>query len=242
MTISGFYDKICNTKGEDKMRELTTKEQKDLVKMYREVEKDLESFPHLKTTEDFFKWRDNIKNKHGNNGRIRTKILEYKIEGNNSLMLLYNWSKFVRIVDRSIANVSLTKIDFGITDNNIYRINPTGMLLEHLTQNKQVDFDRLIGLYKIEELKLRRQETTLREVHTPEEYVDALVKEDDQTPWPIVPFIAMMKAYGIDGEDFLKVGRQVEQQEKEYLTDMIVENDAKTKEYLTDIHKIARKK
>lgn len=226
MTKRVVYDKLSNTKGEDKMRELTTKEQKDLVKMYRDVEKDLEPFPYLKTTEDFFKWRDNIKKKHGNNGRIRTKILEYKIEDNNSLMLLYNWSKFVRMVDRSIANVNMTKIDFGIVDHNIYSINPAGMLLDHLTKNKQVDFDRLFGLYRMEELELRRQESRLREVHTPEEYMDALVKEDEQTPWPIVPFIAMMKAYGIEGEDFLKVGRAVEQQGKDYIAEMIVNYEA----------------
>lgn len=36
------------------MRELTAKEQKDLVKMYKQVEKDFEEFPEIKTTEDLF--------------------------------------------------------------------------------------------------------------------------------------------------------------------------------------------
>ena len=210
------------------LRKLTDEEEQELIKMYRKVECDLENYPSLKTTEDFFRWRDDIKNKHGNNGRLRTKILEKKIEGNESLMLLYKWSQFVRIVARSIANVNLSKIDMGIIDYNKYSIDAPSMLMEYLKQNQKGDEDRLIGLYRIDELELRSPEAELREVHTEEEYVDALVNEDYQQPWPLVPFLTLMKAYGIDGNDLLIVGKWVEQTSKAYISDMIVNYESST--------------
>lgn len=143
-------------------------------------------------------------------------------------MLLYKWSQFVRIVARSIANVNLSKIDMGIIDYNKYRIDAPSMLMEYLKQNQKGDEDRLIGLYRIDELELRSPEAELREVHTEEEYVDALVNEDYQQPWPLVPFLTLMKAYGIDGNDLLIVGKWVEQTSKAYISDMIVNYESST--------------
>lgn len=223
------------------MRELTAKEQKDLVKMYKQVEKDFEEFPEIKTTEDLFRWREQVKEENKENGEIRNQIIEEKIKGNKSMELLYAWSKFTRMIDRAKANVFMTKLSCDAEENS-YQINAANMLHDRLTRKKKDRSDRLFGMYKIEELSLGIKFPTERSFHTPYEYEKALITEDEEQSWPAVLFVALMNAYGIEEEDLLETGREAERKGKEYIADMIVEYEAKKTERTTNSHGTFEKK
>ena len=42
-------------------KDITLETKERLIPIYEQVEKDFSKFPDIKTTEDFFAWRDNIK-------------------------------------------------------------------------------------------------------------------------------------------------------------------------------------
>mgnify|MGYP000805540638 FL=1 len=223
------------------MEKLTVEEEQALVKMYKQVEKDFEEFPEIKTTEDLFRWREQVKEENKENGEIRNQIIEEKIKGNKSMELLYAWSKFTRMIDRAKANVFMTKLSCDI-DKDSYQINAANMLHERLTRKKKDHADRLFGMYKIEELSLGIKFPTERSFHTPYEYEKALITEDEEQSWPAVLFVALMNAYGIEEEDLLETGREAEQKGKEYIADMIVEYEAKKTERTTNSHGSFEKK
>ena len=223
------------------MEKLTVEEEQALVKMYKQVEKDFEEFPEIKTTEDLFRWREQVKEENKENGEIRNQIIEEKIKGNKSMELLYAWSKFTRMIDRAKANVFMTKLSCNI-DEDSYQINATNMLHDRLTRKKKDRSDRLFGMYKIEELSLGIKFPTERSFHTPYEYEKALITEDEEQSWPAVLFVALMNAYGIEEEDLLETGREAERKGKEYIADMIVEYEAKKTERTTNSHGTFEKK
>lgn len=223
------------------MEKLTVEEEQALVKMYKQVEKDFEEFPEIKTTEDLFRWREQVKEENKENGEIRNQIIEEKIKGNKSMELLYAWSKFTRMIDRAKANVFMTKLSCNI-DEDSYQINATNMLHDRLTRKKKDRSDRLFGMYKIEELSLGIKFPTERSFHTPYEYEKALITEDEKQSWPAVLFVALMNAYGIEEEDLLETGREAERKGKEYIADMIVEYEAKKTERTTNSHGTFEKK
>lgn len=223
------------------MEKLTVEEEQALVKMYKQVEKDFEEFPEIKTTEDLFRWREQIKEENKENGEIRNQIIEEKIKGNKSMELLYAWSKFTRMIDRAKANVFMTKLSCDAEENS-YQINAANMLHERLTRKKKDRSDRLFGMYKIEELSLGIKFPTERSFHTPYEYEKALITEDEEQSWPAVLFVALMNAYGIEEEDLLETGREAERKGKEYIADMIVEYEAKKTERTTNSHGTFEKK
>ena len=222
------------------MEKLTVEEEQALVKMYKQVEKDFEEFPEIKTTEDLFRWREQVKEENKENGEIRNQIIEEKTKGNKSMELLYAWSKFTRMIDRAKANVFMTKLSCDAEENS-YQINAANMLHERLTRKKKDRTDRLFGMYKIEELSLGIKFPEERSFHTPQQYEKSLITEDEEKSWPAVLFVALMNAYGIEAEDLLETGRKVEQQGKEYIADMAVEYAARSEKNFTDIHKSARK-
>jgi len=223
------------------MEKLTVEEEQALVKMYRQVEKDFEEFPEIKTTEDLFRWREQVKEENKENGEIRNQIIEEKIKGNKSMELLYAWSKFTRMIDRAKANVFMTKLSCDAEENS-YQINAANMLHDRLTRKKKDRSDRLFGMYKIEELSLGIKFPTERSFHTPYEYEKALITEDEEQSWPAVLFVALMNAYGIEEEDLLETGREAERKGKEYIADMIVEYEAKKTERTTNSHGTFEKK
>lgn len=223
------------------MEKLTAEEEQALVKMYKQVEKDFEEFPEIKTTEDLFRWREQVKEENKENGEIRNQIIEEKIKGNKSMELLYAWSKFTRMIDRAKANVFMTKLSCDAEENS-YQINAANMLHDRLTRKKKDRSDRLFGMYKIEELSLGIKFPTERSFHTPYEYEKALITEDEEQSWPAVLFVALMNAYGIEEEDLLETGREAERKGKEYIADMIVEYEAKKTERTTNSHGTFEKK
>lgn len=223
------------------MEKLTVEEEQALVKMYKQVEKDFEEFPEIKTTEDLFRWREQVKEENKENGEIRNQIIEEKIKGNKSMELLYAWSKFTRMIDRAKANVFMTKLSCDAEENS-YQINAANMLHDRLTRKKKDRSDRLFGMYKIEELSLGIKFPTERSFHTPYEYEKALITEDEEQSWPVVLFVALMNAYGIEEEDLLETGREAERKGKEYIADMIVEYEAKKTERTTNSHGTFEKK
>lgn len=223
------------------MEKLTVEEEQALVKMYKQVEKDFEEFPEIKTTEDLFRWREQVKEENKENGEIRNQIIEEKIKGNKSMELLYAWSKFTRMTDRAKANVFMTKLSCDAEENS-YQINAANMLHDRLTRKKKDRSDRLFGMYKIEELSLGIKFPTERSFHTPYEYEKALITEDEEQSWPAVLFVALMNAYGIEEEDLLETGREAERKGKEYIADMIVEYEAKKTERTTNSHGTFEKK
>lgn len=223
------------------MEKLTVEEEQALVKMYKQVEKDFEEFPEIKTTEDLFRWREQVKEENKENGEIRNQIIEEKIKGNKSMELLYAWSKFTRMIDRAKANVFMAKLSCDAEENS-YQINAANMLHDRLTRKKKDRSDRLFGMYKIEELSLGIKFPTERSFHTPYEYEKALITEDEEQSWPAVLFVALMNAYGIEEEDLLETGREAERKGKEYIADMIVEYEAKKTERTTNSHGTFEKK
>ena len=115
------------------MNRLTREEELELIKMYQQVEEDFAAFPEIQTTEDFFRWREKLKRENGEDGDLTTKILEEKISGNKSLELLYAWSKFSRMVDKSKAGLYLTKSENNREDDP-RTIKAAGMLHRELAE------------------------------------------------------------------------------------------------------------
>lgn len=204
------------------MRKLTKEEEQELVQMYKEVEKDFAEFPHIKTSEDLFRWREQVKGENKEDGELRNQIIEQQIKGNKSMELLYAWSKFTRMVDRSKAKVFLTKLNCDAKEES-YQINASRNLHEQLVKNKKADVDKLFGIYKIEELGLGVKYPKERSFHTAYEYEKSLVTEDEEKSCPVVLFVSLMNAYGIESEDLLAAGRQTEKEANEYVADMIVQ-------------------
>ena len=212
-------------------KKLNEETKQKLITIYNQVENDFKQFPNIKTTEDFFIFREEIKklvekrvkgtDKENNieyKKALRNKIIEDEIKGNSSLELLNDWSKCYRMIDRAKANLYMTKADYNILDDNNYRIKATPILHNHLINQGKANTEQLFGILQISELNLGiKYPLEQRTINTPYEFEKVIVKEDDMAPWPAELFITLLKSYGIEGEDLLYVGRKAESLGKSYV-------------------------
>ena len=58
-----------------------------------------------------------------------------------------------------------------------------------------------------------------RTINTPYEFERAIVKEDESEAWSAPLFLTMLKAYGIEKDDLLIIGRKVIEESKLYITE-----------------------
>ena len=221
-------------------KDITEATKQRLIPIYEQVEKDFMEFPEIKTTEDFFIWRDSIKKKIEDDflkckkdcddktkKKLRNKIVEKAIRGNDSLELLYAWSKCSRMITGSKALVRLVNDEYGIEGND-HIIKATTILHRHLKENGKANTSDLFDILQIRELSLLVKYPSLqRTINTPYEFEKAIVKEDENEAWSAPLFVTMLKAYGIEKDDLLIIGRKVIEESKNY----IIETRNTHKEY-----------
>lgn len=221
-------------------KDITEATKQRLIPIYEQVEKDFMEFPEIKTTEDFFIWRDSIKKKIEDDflkckkdcddktkKKLRNKIVEKAIGGNDSLELLYAWSKCSRMITGSKALVRLVNDEYGIEGND-HIIKATTILHRHLKENGKANTNDLFDILQIRELNLLVKYPSLqRTINTPYEFEKAIVKEDENEAWSAPLFVTMLKAYGIEKDDLLIIGRKVIEESKNY----IIETRNTHKEY-----------
>lgn len=221
-------------------KDITEATKQRLIPIYEQVEKDFMEFPEIKTTEDFFIWRDSIKKKIEDDflkckkdcddktkKKLRNKIVEKAIGGNDSLELLYAWSKCSRMITGSKALVRLVNDEYGIEGND-HIIKATTILHRHLKENGKANTNDLFDILQIRELNLLVKYPPLqRTINTPYEFEKAIVKEDENEAWSAPLFVTMLKAYGIEKDDLLIIGRKVIEESKNY----IIETRNTHKEY-----------
>ena len=221
-------------------QDITDATKQRLIPIYEQVEKDFMEFPEIKTTEDFFIWRDSIKKKieddflkcnekcdDNTKKKLRNKIVEKTIRGNDSLELLYAWSKFSRMITGSKALVRLVNDEYGIEGSD-HIIKATTILHRHLKENGKANTNDLFDILQIRELNLLvKYHSRQRTINTPYEFEKAIIKEDENEAWSAPLFITMLKAYGVEKEDLLIVGRKVIEESKNY----IIETRNNHKEY-----------
>ena len=221
-------------------KDITEATKQRLIPIYEQVEKDFMEFPEIKTTEDFFIWRDSIKKKIEDDflkckkdcddktkKKLRNKIVEKAIRGNDSLELLYAWSKCSRMITGSKALVRLVNDEYGIEGND-HIIKATTILHRHLKENGKANTNDLFDILQIRELNLLvKYHSRQRTINTPYEFEKAIIKEDENEAWSAPLFITMLKAYGVEKEDLLIVGRKVMEESKNY----IIETRNNHKEY-----------
>ena len=221
-------------------KDITEATKQRLIPIYEQIEKDFMEFPEIKTTEDFFIWRDSIKKKIEDDflkckkdcddktkKKLRNKIVEKAIGGNDSLELLYAWSKCSRMITGSKALVRLVNDEYGIEGND-HIIKATTILHRHLKENGKANTNDLFDILQIRELNLLVKYPSLqRTINTPYEFEKAIVKEDENEAWSAPLFVTMLKAYGIEKDDLLIIGRKVIEESKNY----IIETRNTHKEY-----------
>ncbi len=202
-------------------KDITLETKERLIPIYEQVEKDFIEFPNIKTTEDFFAWRDNIKkeieNKYVKAQKtcddktkkiLRNKKVEETIQGNESLEMLYAWTKCDRMVTGTKALIRTVNDRYGIEDND-HVIKASDVLHNHLKENGKANTDDLFNLFQIPELNLlvKYQNYEFKPITTPFEF-ERLIFKQDESPWPAPLFIAALKAYGVETEDLLAIGRK----------------------------------
>ena len=126
-------------------KDINEEDKSRLIAICNNVENDFKNSPvPIENVEDFFIWRDNIKlsieEKLKNTAKekdteykrcLRNNIIEEEIKGNKSLELLYDWSKFYRIIRRSKGKLRFINDQYGIEDND-HVIKATSLLHSHL--------------------------------------------------------------------------------------------------------------
>ena len=221
-------------------KDINEETKKRLIPIYEQVEKDFSNFPYIKTTEDFFIWRDIIKNgieeqiiklqkpcDDKTKKKLRNKIVEEEIEGNDSLELLYAWTKCTRMITGAKAFVRMVNHEYGIEGND-HIIKATTILHDYLKENGKANTNDLFDILQIRELNLLVKYPSLqRTINTPYEFEKAIVKEDENEAWSAPLFVTMLKAYGIEKDDLLIIGRKVIEESKNY----IIETRNTHKEY-----------
>ena len=215
-----------------------------LIAICNNVENDFKNSPvPIENVEDFFIWRDNIKlsieEKLKNTAKekdteykrcLRNNIIEEEIKGNKSLELLYDWSKFYRIIRRSKGKLRFINDQYGIEDND-HVIKATSLLHSHLVGQGKANTKDLFDIFQIREINLGVR-YTLRTINTPYEFESVIVKGEETESWPAPLFIMLLEAYGVTGADLLEVGRKFENLSNQYIEDIkngniISQNDEK---------------
>lgn len=213
-------------------KDITEETKQRLIPIYEQVEKDFKEFPYIKTTEDFFIWRDIIKNgieeqaiklqkpcDDKTKKKLRNKIVEDEIKGNDSLELLYAWSKCTRMITGAKAFVRMVNHEYGIEGND-HIIKATTILHNHLEENGKANTNDLFDILQIRELSLLVKYPSMqRTISSPYEFERAIVKEDESEAWSAPLFVTMLKAYGIEKDDLLVIGRKVIEDSKNYIID-----------------------
>ena len=211
-------------------KDINEETKKRLIPIYEQVEKDFSKFPYIKTTEDFFIWRDIIKNgieeqfikfqkpcDDKTKKILRNKIVEEAIEGNDSLELLYAWTKCSRMITGAKAFVRIVNDEYNIEGND-HVIKATTVLHNHLKENGKANTNDLFDILQIRELSLLvKYPSSQRTINTPYEFERAIVKEDESEAWSAPLFVTMLKAYGIEKDDLLIIGRKVIEESKIYI-------------------------
>ena len=211
-------------------KDINEETKKRLIPIYEQVEKDFSNFPDIKTTEDFFIWRDKVKNmielqlrgtiKQNDSSykkKLRNNIIEDEIEGNDSLELLYAWTKCSRMITGAKAMIRTVNYQYGIEDND-HVIKATTILHKHLKENGKANTSDLFDILQIRELSLLVKYPSLqRTINTPYEFERAIVKEDESEAWSAPLFVTMLKAYGVEKDDLLIIGRKVIEESKNYI-------------------------
>lgn len=201
-----------------------------MIPIYEQVEKDFSDFPFIKTTEDLFIWRDKVKNmielqlrgtiKQNDSSykkKLRNNIIEDEIEGNDSLELLYAWTKCSRMITGAKAFVRMVNDEYNIEGND-HVIKATTILHKHLKENGKANTSDLFDILQIRELSLLVKYPSLqRTINTPYEFERAIVKEDESEAWSAPLFVTMLKAYGVEKDDLLIIGRKVIEESKTYI-------------------------
>ena len=139
-------------------KDINEETKKRLIPIYEQVEKDFSNFPDIKTTEDFFIWRDKVKNmielqlrgtiKQNDSSykkKLRNNIIEDEIEGNDSLELLYAWTKCVRMITGAKAFVRMVNDEYNIEGND-HVIKATTILHKHLKENGKANTSDLFDI------------------------------------------------------------------------------------------------
>lgn len=176
------------------------RELKDIIET---TDRDLENIPeemkHIRTTESFFAWRDNVKSQNGNDKEIRNEIVENLIRGNKSLELLYDWTKFYRVIDKANLDVS-----------------PKSLFYKYAEKSTQLNTQRLFDIIHVHNTRkpigLR---PGFRNFNTPYEFIKLMLVDEDYEPWPIDVLIILMKAYGIDSNFLLGFASVIDEYQKE---------------------------
>lgn len=211
-------------------KDITEETKQRLIPIYEQVEKDFKKFPYIKTTEDFFIWRSQIKeaieeklkntdkkNDDEYKAQLRDKIIEDEIKGNKSLELLYDWANFYIKIDESKANLRLTNYQYGIEDNN-HIIKVSSLLHNQLVKQGKANANDLSNILQIRELSLLVKYPPMqRTISSPYEFERAIVKEDESEAWSAPLFVTMLKAYGVEKDDLLIIGRKVIEESKNYI-------------------------
>lgn len=232
-------------------KDITEETKQRLIPIYEQVEEDFKKFPYIKTTEDFFIWRSQIKeaieeklkntdkkNDDEYKAQLRDKIIEDEIKGNKSLELLYDWANFYIKIDESKANLRLTNYQYGIEDNN-HIIKVSSLLHNQLVKQGKANANDLSNILQIRELSLLVKYPPMqRTISSPYEFERAIVKEDENDTWSAPLFITLLRVYGVDGKDLLEVSQQVEALSKEYIKEIEDKNtnnlDVSSKKYVYD--------
>lgn len=147
------------------------------------------------------------------------KIVEEEIEGNDSLELLYAWTKCTRMITGAKAFVRMVNHEYGIEGND-HIIKATTILHDYLKENGKANTNDLFDILQIRELSLLVKYSSMqRTINTPYEFERAIVKEDESEAWSAPLFVTMLKAYGIEKDDLLVIGRKVIEDSKNYIID-----------------------
>lgn len=203
-----------------------------LIAIYKEVENDFNNFSiKIESVKDLFSWRSKIKegiesalantDKQKDvayKNKLRDKIMEDEIKDNNSLKLLYDWSKFYMKVDESKGKLRSFNNQYGLDDND-HVIKATSLLHNHLVRQGKANTKDLFDIFQIKEINLGVR-YTLRTINTPYEFERIIVKEDETEAWPAPLFIVLLRAYGVTGEDLLEVGKKFEDLSNKYIEDI----------------------
>lgn len=214
-------------------RDITEDTKRRLIPIYKKVEEDFSKFPDIKTTEDFFIWREQIKqeiekklkhtdkeNDYEYKKTLRNEIVNDEIKGNESLELLNDWARFYRMIDRAKGNIRVLNYQYGIEDND-HVIKASYVLHNHLQKKGKGNTNDLADILQIEELNLLVKYPPLqRTINTPYEFERAIVKEDENEAWSAPLFITLLKAYGIEGDDLLEAGREFESLGNKYIEEI----------------------
>ena len=148
-------------------KDINEEDKSRLIAICNNVENDFKNSPvPIENVEDFFIWRDNIKlsieEKLKNTAKekdteykrcLRNNIIEEEIKGNKSLELLYDWSKFYRIIRRSKGKLRFINDQYGIEDND-HVIKATSLLHSHLVGQGKANTKDLFDIFQIREINL----------------------------------------------------------------------------------------